>query len=146
MPNFPLSGKGKNQEKLRGEDILELSSTPGKQEIVETREESQLSLPGITHPANIKPRSTETSKSLDFPALRLQASLVAGSLGGFKSAKGARVKSETVTLLQPNGKRYKAIRIFLAVDENDIEVVESTDGVDFAVNGYRMIVDGDSGK
>lgn len=145
MSNFPLLGMEARPGKSKAEDISEPSMTPG-QVVVESKNVSEPSSKDTSPPVATNPPLPETSKNLDFSTLRLQASLLAGSIGEWKVVEGARVKSETVYLTQPNGKIHKAIRIFLAVDGNDLEVVDSADGIDFAVNGERMKIVESSGK
>lgn len=139
MQNSPLSETERKQEKLKKGGTLEPSMTPEPKDAVENSA-SRLLLQSTTPTATTSKRLIKTLKSLDFPTLRLQASLLAGSIEEWRAVKGTRVRSETVVLTQPNGKKYKAIKIFLAIDETDLEVVESPDGVDFAVNGERVKV------
>lgn len=137
MPNSPLLGMERKQGKSKMADILALSPTQGQGVVVENSESQPLSL-NTTPTATTSKHSRKTLRNLDFPILRLQASLLAGSIGEWQVVEGTRVKSETIILTQPSGKKYKAIRIFLAIDETDLEVVESADGIDFAVNGERV--------
>ena len=137
MANFPLSGTEENQEKSKAEDILGHSGTPG---IRDTPQESKPLSLSTTKTASTEKSLKKISKTLDYPALRLQSSLVAGYLGMFLKLAGARVKSETVVLLQPNGKRYKAVKIYMAIDETDLEVMETSDGIEFVVEGKRLEV------
>lgn len=101
--------------------------------------------PSTTPAAATAKSSKKTSKNLDLPALRLQASLLAGDVGIWKNLKG-RVKSETVLIRQPDGEYYKAIRIILALDGTNLEVVDTPDGKDFVVEGKRMDVEEGSGE
>ena len=139
MVSIPLSGMEPKQEQLKVEDTLEPSQTLGNSEVVESGE-LKVSSENTTPIATTKKPSKKTLKNLDYPALRLNASLIVGSLGDWKKQKGARVKAQTVTLTQPNKKKYKAIQIFLAVDETDCEVVETPDGIEFIVDNQRLKV------
>jgi hypothetical protein len=130
MQKFPLSKAERKPDESRAEVTSEHSRKPG---IGDT-------LPGLKHssPATIQSvptvkSLTKTSKGLDYPALRLQLSLITGYLGMFKKIKGARVKSETVKLTQPDGNQYMAIRIFLAIDLTNLSVVEKEDEIEFSV-------------
>lgn len=139
MLNIPLSGEESKQEPLKVEVTSEPSQAHGNLEVVEKSESKVLSA-DITPIATMKKPSKKTLKNLDYPLLRLNASLITGSLGDWKATKGARVKAETVILTQPNGKMYKAIKIFIAVDETDCEVVETKDGIEFFIGGKRLDV------
>jgi hypothetical protein len=77
--------------------------------------------------------------------LRLKASLLAGDVGAWVVAARGRAKSQTILLTQPSGKKFKAIRLLLAVDDHDLEVVETPDGLDFVVDGKRLEVVADGG-
>lgn len=141
MQNIQPTATGRAPERLKTElDISGRSGTPGRSEIVASGSGSPVSSAATTPTASSGKSSTKTSKGLDFPTLRLKASLLAGDVGSWLGVKGARAKSTTILLTQPNGKKYKAIRILLAVDEADIEVVETPDGIDFVVEGTRMKV------
>lgn len=139
MVSIPLSETEQKLEQLKVEDTLGPSQMLGGLEVVESGESKVLS-EDTTPIATTKKPSKKTSKSLDYPALRLNASLIVGSLGDWKKQKGARVKAQTVILTQPNKRQYKAIQIFLAVDETDCEVVETPDGIEFIVDNQRLKV------
>ena len=74
--------------------------------------------------------STKTWKSVELAELKLRAGLVAGALADFQGAKGVATTKE-VTYLAPSGRVCKAIKIILIVEDADLVVEDTPDGLDF---------------
>lgn len=119
--SFHPPGEPENSQ-TGDQGISEPSTPPGTQV---TKEGSQPLSPGITQTANTAGHSTETSKHSNLDTLRLYLSLLAGYLAKIQGVKRGRVLVEELTMTQPNGKRYKVIKILIGVDEASAVVVES---------------------
>lgn len=79
--------------------------------------------------ATTQKASQPTSKQLDLNALRLRASLLVSDIGQWKKAGGKAAKR---TVVAPDGR--KVVYIAIALDGGDVEVVDTPDGWDLAVN------------
>lgn len=102
--------------------ISEHSTPPGTQVM---KEGSQPLSQDITQTANTAGHSTETSKHSNLGTLRLYLSLLAGYLAKIQGVKRGRVLVEELTMTQPDGKRYKVIKILIGIDGASAVVVES---------------------
>lgn len=69
-------------------------------------------------------------KSAELEVLRSKAGLVAGALADFQGAKGMVLASVT-EYRKPSGRKYKAVKLLLFVDEIDLVAVKTKDGLDF---------------
>lgn len=74
--------------------------------------------------------SQRTWKTAELQELKSKIGLVAGALADFQSAGGLVVtKKQTYTV--PSGSTYTAIKLFLIVQDVNIETVQTEDGLEF---------------
>lgn len=100
----------------------EPSRQPGTQG---TKEGSQPSSQDIIQTVSTAEPLIETSKPSNLDTLRQYLSLLAGYLAKIQGVKRGRVLVEELIMTQPNGKRYKVIKILIGVDAASAVVVES---------------------
>lgn len=139
MVNTGFIGEGKKSEKSKAAGTLALSKKSTPQEVVADGEPLNLS-PSTTQTATTVKPSMKTSNGLDLPALRLSASLIAGSLADWTAIVGARAKAKTIRIRQKDGSIYYGIQVLLMVDGQNLEAATTADGVDFVVAGERVKV------
>ena len=94
--------------------------------------------PATTQAAGTEQSSTKTSPATDLPTLRLQASVLAASLGEFLSVPEARVLVKTIRIPQPDGTTREALQILVALVGHDLGSVTTNDGTTISVDGSIM--------
>lgn len=119
-PSFPPLGEPENYQTAYP-GTSEPSNLHGQKD---TKDELQPSSQDTTQTASIVEPSTETSKPSTLDILRLYLSLLAGYLAKIQGVKRGRVLVEELTMTQPDGKRYKVIKILIGVDNASAVVVE----------------------
>lgn len=90
--------------------------------------ESMSSSPNTS--ASTPKSSTKTWKNAELAELKLRAGLVAGALADFQGAKGV-VTTKEIVYTAPSGRTCKAIKVILIVENADLVVEDTPDGLDF---------------
>lgn len=132
MPNTPLSpapgepGNSPTTVKVTSEHF----KPPSSQGMNAGSHPSSLA---TTRIAGTATPSTKTSKLSDLDTLRLLLSLLAGYLAKIQMTKRGRVFCEELTMKQPNGKKYKVLKILIGVDNAGAVIVETSSELEFDV-------------
>lgn len=84
----------------------------------------------VDTPATTPTASQKTWTNVELEALRSRLGLVAGACQDFQ-ASGGMVWVKNISQMMPSGKRYSAVKMYLVVEDLDLKIEASKDGLDF---------------